>query len=202
MQPEFILASSSKARLSLLGSVEIVPSLVLSPNTDETQLKNETPRTYCLRVAEKKFDSALQILLKKNTPHSKHAIMLTADTTAACGRRILHKSYDKDEIRRHLKLISGRRHKVFTAIVCGLLVDGKVQASKKKVVESILKFKRLQPSEIESWVISGQCEGNAGGYTLNGIAQRYLQFIRGSYSNVIGLPLYEVVQSLHSFGYK
>ena len=197
-----ILASSSKTRLAVIKSLGFSPQLVISPDADETPLKNELPRQYCIRVAEKKFASALEILKQSNAEWLKHAVVITADTTIACGRRMLHKSFDRDEIRHHLTLLSGRRHRALTALVCGLVKNGEVKTIRKKIVTSILKFKRFQPHELQLLVDSGQCEGNAGGYTLNGLASRYVEFIRGSYSNIVGLPSYEIAQILCSFGCK
>lgn len=202
MQPNIILASSSKARLALMENIGITPQLVISPDADETPLPNELPRHYCIRVAEKKFAAALDMLKASHKGLLKHAIVITADTTVACGRRMLHKSFDRDEIKRHLQLLSGRRHKALTGFVCGLIKNGELKTLRKRTVESVLKFKRFQNHELKLLLDSGQCEGKAGGYTLNGLASRYLEFIRGSHSNVIGLPLYEVTQTLCSLGYK
>ena len=195
-----ILASSSKNRLELLRSVKIEPDLIIAPNTDETPLPKEIPTTYCQRITENKFQAAIKKLEKEKLPVNTY-IVIVADTIAACGRRLLNKSYDPEQIRKHLELISGRRHKLFTGVCCGLVEKGKLKTVRKKLVTSIEKFKRLTKKEIEELVHSRQCEGMAGGYTLNGLASKYLQFMSGSYSNIIGLPLYETTQMLTSLGY-
>jgi septum formation protein len=195
-----VLASSSKCRLELLRSVAIEPDLVMAPDIDETPGQKELPRVYCKRIAKGKFQAAVEKLKGEKLP--KDYIVIVADTTAACGRRILDKSYDAEQIRKHLKLISGRRHKLFTSVVCGLVEAGKLKAVRERTVVSILKFKRLAEQEIQEMVQSRQCEGMAGGYTLNGLASKYLQFMSGSYSNIIGLPLYETSQMLASLGYR
>jgi len=114
---------------------------------------------------------------------------------------LLHKSYDSEQIRSSLKLISGRRHKVFTSVCCGLVEDNALKKLRQRTVVSILKFKRFTDKEIQELVDSKQGNGAAGNYTLNGLANKYLQFLSGSYSSVIGLPLYETSQMLTSLGY-
>jgi len=180
--------------------VHIEPDLIISPDVDETPLPKEAPRTYCQRITENKFHASVKKLEKEKLP-TKDYIVVVADTIAACGRRLLNKSYEAEQIRKHLELISGRRHKLFTGICCGLIEDGEVKALRKKLVVSILKFKRMTNREVEELVRSRQSEGMAGGYTLNGLASKYLQFMSGSYSNIIGLPLYETNQMLTSLGY-
>jgi septum formation protein len=195
-----VLASSSKCRLQLLQSISTPPDLIISPDADEDHLPKELPRTYCQRVTENKFQEALKKLEKEKLPTDNY-IVIVADTTAACGRRLLHKTYDPEVVREHLKMISGRRHKLFTSIICALIENGKLKAKRQRTVLSILKFKRLTSAEIQELVHSRQCEGMAGGYTLSGLASKYLQFMSGSYSNILGLPLYETSQMLTSLGY-
>jgi len=195
-----VLASSSKCRLRLLNSIKIQPDLIIAPDIDEDELPKELPRPYCQRVSEEKFHAALKKLAGEKLPVTSY-IVITADTTAVCGRRVLHKSYDREEIRKSLELISGRRHKLFTAVCCGLVEDGQLKTLRKKTVTSILKFKRVTAKEIQKWIDSGQCEGMAGGYTIDGVGSKYLQFVSGSNSNIIGLPLYETAQMLTSLGY-
>ena len=194
-----ILGSSSKARVKLLESIGICPDSIIRPDVDETPLKKEAPIPYAIRVADAKLQAAVE-LIKKNAADS--CIIITADTIAACGKRLLNKSYDKEQIRKHIQLISGRRHKIFTSVCCGLIEDRKLKTVRKRTVESIIKFKRMQTDEIEFLLNSGQCEGNAGGYTVQGVCGRYVKFVSGSWSNIIGLPLYETTQMLKSCGYK
>jgi septum formation protein len=172
----------------------------MAPDIDETPGQKELPRAYCKRITKEKFQAAIEKLKGEKLPNDY--VVIVADTTAACGRRILDKSYDAEQIRKNLKLISGRRHKLFTSVVCGLVEAGKLKAVRERTVVSILKFKRLASLEIQELVQSRQCEGMAGGYTLNGLASKYLQFMSGSYSNIIGLPLYETSQMLASLGYR
>jgi septum formation protein len=195
-----ILASSSKNRLQLLKSVSIEPDLIISPDADEDHLPKELPRPYCQRVTENKFQAALKKLEKEKLPTDNY-IVLVADTTAAVGRRLLHKTYDAEQVRKHLELISGRRHKLYTSVICGLVENGEVKAKRQRTVLSTLKFKKFSIKEIDELVKSRQSEGMAGGYTLSGLASKSLKFISGSYSNIIGLPLYETSQILTSLGY-
>lgn len=195
-----VLASSSRSRLQLLKNIKIEPNLIIAPNVDESPLPKETVRTYCQRITKKKFDAAIEILSKKKIP-SKNYIVITADTMAACGRRLLNKSYDPEVIRNRLKLIAGRRHKVFTSVCCGLIDNNELITLRQKTVMSILKFKRFNEKEIQELVDSKEGEGAAGNYSIAGIASKYLQFLSGSQSNVIGLPLYETSQMLTSLGY-
>ena len=184
----------------MLRSISIEPDLIIAPDVDESELPKELPRSYCQRITEKKFKSAADKIIAEH-PELKHVIFIVADTTAACGRRLLHKAYDPKEIEKLLGLISGRRHKLFTSVYCGLIENGQLVATRKRTVLSILKFKRLTAKEINELVESKQCEGMAGGYTLDGLASKYLQFMSGSYSNILGLPLYETSQMLTSLGY-
>ena len=195
-----ILASSSKSRLQLLKNINIEPNLIISPDIDESPLPKEIPRSYCQRIAKEKFQAAVGKLSKEKPP-AKDYFIITADTMAACGRRLLNKAYNDEQIRTSLKLISGRRHKVFTSVCCGFVKDNKLIKSRQKTVMSILKFKRFTDREIQELVDSKQGEGAAGNYTLKGLASKYLQFISGSHSSVIGLPLYETTQMLTSLGY-
>ena len=195
-----VLASSSKHRLQLLRDVNIEPDLIIYPDIDETPLPKETPQVYCKRITENKFQAAVQKLASEKPPVDSY-IIIVADTISACGRRLLNKSYDAEQIRKHLELVSGRRHKLFTGVQCGLVENEKLKAVRKKLVTSILKLKRLTEQEIEELLHSRQCEGMAGGYAVNGLASKHLKFMSGSYSNIIGLPLYETVQMLTSLGY-
>lgn len=196
-----VLASSSKSRLQLLKNVNIEPDLITSPDIDESPFPKEKVRPYCHRIAAAKLPAAFKKLSEEKKIPVKDYIIITADTMAACGRRLLHKSHNAEQIRTNLKLVSGRRHKVFTSVCCGLVEDNQLKKVRQKTVMTIVKFKRFTDKEINELVASKQGEGSAGNYTLTGIANKYLQFLSGSYSSVIGLPLYETAQLLSSFGY-
>lgn len=174
-----ILASSSPRRKELLESIGIVPDKILSPSVDETPLKGEAIKAYALRIA----------VLKARAVHSQYpkAYVLAADTVVEARRRIFLKAADSEEARAMLKVFSGRRHRVHTA-VCVLSPVGK-EAS--RLVTTRLTLKRLSDQEIEDYVATGEWEGKAGAYAIQGRAAKFIKFISGSYTNVVGLPLYE-----------
>ncbi len=180
----FILASASPRRLALLASVGIAPDHVIPADLDETPHKGELPRDYVQRVAREKAQA-----VAITCPHAR---ILAADTVVAVGRRILPKAEDDATARDCLRLLSGRRHRVFTA-VCMLLPDG---SPREKLVETVVQFARLTPSMIDDYIATGEWDGKAGGYAIQGAAQAFIPFIRGSYSNVVGLPLAEVALML------
>jgi septum formation protein len=179
-----VLASASPRRRALLAQIGIFPDLVTSPDIDETPRPGELPRDYALRLARDKAASVAA------------PFVLGADTVVAVGRRILPKIDSEDEARRCLDLLSGRRHRVHTAIVL-LEENGR---SRHRVVDSIVTFTRLTQAEIDSYLASGEWRGKAGGYAIQGQAARFIRFLSGSYSNVVGLPLFETAQLLKTLG--
>ncbi len=190
MNKHFVLGSGSKRRLELLSQIGVKPDLVLSPNINEKVLSKELPQIYVERMSLEKNKVFQQ-------QYSK-SIILTADTVVAIGRRILPKTMDAITAEQCLKLISGRRHKVFTSFT----LNSPHNSLKTKTIQSIIKFKRLHPDEISYYLASKEWEGKAGGYAIQGIASSFINFISGSYSNVVGLPLAELYRALISVGYK
>lgn len=189
LNKHFILASSSKRRLDLLGQIGVKPDLILSPNIEEKILSKESPRKYAERMS-----------LEKNRVFQQEyfqSTILTADTVVSVGKRILPKAMDIKSAEECLKLISGRRHKVFTSFT--LYTPN--NSLKTKTIQSIIKFKRLHPDEISYYLATKEWEGKAGGYAIQGIAASFINFISGSYSNVVGLPLAELYRVLISIGY-
>lgn len=186
-RPYFILASASPRRLALLEQAGIVPDEVIAAGIDETPRKAEQPAVYAERIAAEKAAFVA----------AKHpdAVVLAADTVVACGRRILPKAEDEATAKRCLTLLSGRRHRVYTA-VC-VVSGGKVKA---KLVMTQVKFSRLTADEIKAYAQSGQWHGKAGGYAIQGHAESFIPWINGSYSNVVGLPLAETCQMLKQAG--
>jgi septum formation protein len=184
--PTFILASASPRRRDLLASIGLIPSEVIPADIDETPHKNEVPRDYALRVATEKAQ-----LIASRHPD---AIILAADTVVACGRRILPKGENEAIARDCLKLLSGRRHRVMT----GLCVIASNHAPACRVVETTVRFRRLKPADINWYIATGEWEGKAGAYAIQGAAQAFIPFINGSYSNAVGLPLAEVQAMLAS----
>lgn len=174
-----ILASASPRRLDLLAQIGVTPDLVDPAHIDETPRKAELPALYAARVAAEK---AHAIAARHPGAH-----VLSGDTVVACGRRILPKAEDEATARKCLQLLSGRRHKVLSAVT---LIDG-AGTARHKLSTSIVTFKRLHPAEIDAYLASGEWHGKAGGYAIQGRAAALIQSMAGSPSGVIGLPLYE-----------
>jgi septum formation protein len=181
-----ILASASPRRLELLAQAGIIPSRTVPADIDETPRKGELPRDLARRLALAKAGAVL-------AREGAGQLILAADTVVACGRRLLGKPEDEAEARAFLALLSGRRHRVIGGIA--LIFPGGRQAS--RVVETTVQFKRLTEGEIAAYAASGEWEGKAGGYGIQGRAEAFVKFIRGSYSNVVGLSLYDTLQMLH-----
>ncbi len=182
-----ILGSASPRRRELLAQVGIVPDAVVSPEIDENPKKGELPRPYCLRMALEKLAVVAA---------GPDDFVLAADTTVAVGRRILGKPADAAEAAQFLLLLSGRRHKVITAVV--LRRDGKTWS---RVVDSSVAFKRLSDDEISAYLRSMEWQGRAGGYAIQGLASALIPWIGGSYSAIVGLPLAETVGLLRGAGF-
>ncbi len=190
LRPKLVLASASPRRLALLAQVGIEPDALRPASIDETPGKGEMPRAYAVRVAREKAENAREVL--KNDADLADAYILAADTVVAHGRRILVKPQFVEEAVASLQLLSGRSHRVFTAVHL-ITPDDQV---KKLVVMTRVRFKRLSSEEIDSYIASREWRGKAGGYAIQGLAGTFVQKLVGSYTNVVGLPLSEVVQLL------
>ncbi len=188
-RPRLVLASASPRRAALLGQAGIVPDAIIAPKIDETPKTGELPRDYARRIAAEKT--------KALASSYDDAIILAADTVVACGRRILPKAETNQQVEKCLRLLSGRRHRVFTAIAMTDL-DG---TARMKIVMTHVAFKRLSDGEITNYLASEEGIGKAGGYAIQGLAECFVRQINGSYSNVVGLPLVETVSLLNSAGY-
>jgi septum formation protein len=182
-----ILASASPRRLELLARLGVTPSQVAAADIDETPLKAEIPRDYACRMAREK---ALAI-------SAPDAHVLTGDTVVALGRRILPKAEDEATARTCLKLMSGRRHRVLSAIALKA-PDGSLR---ERLSETIVRFKPLSGQEIDAYLASGEWRGKAGGYAIQGSAEGLIAWISGSHSGVVGLPLFETRALLRSAGF-
>jgi septum formation protein len=186
--PRLILASASPRRLELLHQIGLVPDLVEPSAIPEDALPRELPRAHALRLAEAKARAAAQ--------RYPGDFVLGADTVVGCGRRILPKALDEATARRCLALLSGRRHRVLGGVVV-LAPDGRMS---RRLVTSIVTFKRLEAAEIEAYLQSGEWHDKAGGYAIQGRAAAFVRHLSGSYSNVVGLPLYETAALLKGLG--
>jgi len=181
---KLILASASPRRLDLLKQLNITPDDVIAADIDESSKKDELPRQIALRLATEKAQAIHK--------HHKDAFIIAADTVVACGRREMPKALQEDDARKSLSLLSGRRHHVYGGI-CVITPEGKTIP---RLCDTIVKFKRLSPQEIENYIASGEWEGKAGGYAIQGLAAGFISHIQGSYSNVVGLSLYDIMQIL------
>ena len=188
--PLLVLASASPRRLELLRQIGIVPDRVDPADIDETPLRNELPPANALRLAREKAQRVM--------PRHAGAFVLAADTVVACGRRILPKPMDEETARRCLELLSGRRHRVHSGIAL-VGPDGRMVVRR---VDTRVAFKRLSKEEIIRYLKSREWYEKAGGYAIQGRAAALIRFISGSYSNVVGLPLYETAQLLAGRGYR
>ena len=187
-RPTLILASASPRRLALLEQVGVKPDRIIPSDIDESVLASELPRPHALRIATAKA-RALQA-----KPGVEGCVILSADTVVSVGRRILPKAEDDRTVATCLKLLSGRRHTVMTAVA---LIDaaGKLRT---RICETKVAFRRLDEREIAEYCTSREGLGKAGGYAIQGHAAVFVRFISGSYSNVVGLPLMETFQMLRA----
>ena len=184
----FVLASASPRRLELLKRIGVTPDLVDPADCDETPHKGERPLAYAKRIAAEKADVVA-------ARHAGAAI-LSADTVVAVGARILGKAESESDARAFLTLLSGRRHRVHSAVT---LIDGTGKA-RHRVSTSTLAFKRLSAAEIDAYVADGEWHGKAGGYAVQGYAEAFVRSLSGSHSGVMGLPLFETRALLQAAG--
>lgn len=186
-KPKFVLGSGSPRRLELLAQIGVVPDAVRAPDIDETPLKGELPRPYCARMAREKVAAV---------PADAGDVVLCADTTVALGRRILGKPEDAAQAEAFLRKMSGRRHKVITAVAvrCGDRIW-------ERDVQSDVKMKVLSEPELRAYLAGGDWQGKAGGYGIQGAAGAFLPWISGSFSAIVGLPLAETANLLIAAGY-
>lgn len=182
-----VLASSSPRRRQLLEQIGVVPARTEAPAIDETPLKGELPAAYALRLAETKARAVAR---------REGEAVLAGDTTVAVGRRILPPAETAEVQRELLRLLSGRRQTVLTAVS---LIDAR-GAQRSRLVRSVVTFKRLEPAEIEAYVACGEGLGKAGGYAVQGRAAGFVRWLTGSYSGVVGLPLFETRALLKAAG--
>ncbi len=188
LNPTLVLASSSPRRRDLLARIGIAPDRIASPDIDERPRKGELPRVYALRMAREK---ALAVA------RGDGEIVIAGDTTVAVGRRILQQAADAGMQRGFLELLSGRRHHVLSAVAV-INAEGRLRT---RISDSIVRFKRLGDDEIQSYIESAEGLGKAGGYAIQGRAEALVDWMAGSHSGVIGLPLYETRLLLRASGY-
>jgi septum formation protein len=194
-RPKLILASASPRRLALLQQSGIEPDALLPADVDETPLKGESPKDLARRLAREKAEVARRTA--RANPDMREAFILSADTVVAVGNRILPKAEILEEAAACLRMLSGRAHRVFTSVALVTPRD----AVRERLVETRLRFKRLSRPELESYLASGEWRGKAGGYAIQGLAGTFAVKLVGSYTSVVGLPLYETATLLEGEGY-
>ncbi|MDB6179460.1 Maf family protein [Paracoccus sp. Z330] len=185
-RPELVLGSASPRRLDLLAQIGIVPAALRPADIDETPRRSELPRDYVLRMA---LEKAAAI------PASPAEAVLTADTTVSVGRRIMGKPEDRDQAAQFMRLMSGRRHKVLTAVA--LAHDGRTRT---RLVETTVRMRTVTEVELAAYLDVGDWRGKAGAYAIQGAAATFIPWIQGSFTAVVGLPLAETATLLASIG--
>jgi septum formation protein len=190
LSSRLILASRSPRRVELLAQIGVVADAIVPADIDESPRKGELPVPHAERLARAKAEAV--------APAHRDAFVLSADTVVACGRRILPKPEKPEEARACLELLSGRRHRVHGGL-CVVAPGGKTQL---RIVTTAVIFKRLSSAEIDAYLASGEWEGKAGGYGIQGRAAVFVRELIGSYSNVVGLPLYECWHLLAGLGFE
>ena len=185
-----VLASASPRRVALLTQVGLLPDAVDPAGIDEMPIKGELPARHALRLATAKA----QVVASRH----RAAFVLAADTVVACGRRILPQAVDRETARECLQLLSGRRHRVHGGVAL-IPADGRLVSRR---VETAVAFRRLDAAEIEEYLATDEWYGKAGGYAVQGMAARFVRAIIGSYTNVVGLPLFETVNLLSGQGFR
>jgi len=194
-RPKLVLASGSPRRLALLNQAGLEPDSLRPAEVDETPSKGELPRSCATRLARAKAEAALKSVQLDDELRS--AFIIAADTVVAVGRRILPKAELVDEAAQCLRLLSGRNHRVYTS-VC--IVTPR-EAFRQRLVETRVRFRRLTEEDIQAYIGSGEWRGKAGGYAVQGIAGSFVVKLVGSYTSVVGLPLYETVALLGGEGF-
>lgn len=191
MKSKLILASASPRRLDLLKQAGIAPTDVIPADIDETIIKGELPRNHALRLACEKAETIAK------SKEFTDTYILAADTVVACGRRILPKAEERKQAQACLSQLSGRRHKVYG----GLCIIGPHGQVSSRVCTTEVQFKKLSDQELKIYLDSGEWEGKAGGYAIQGMADIFVKSIKGSYSNVVGLSLYDTMKILNGLGF-
>jgi septum formation protein len=189
--PPLVLASSSPRRLALLRQLGVEPAAVVAPAVDEAPWPKELPRAHAERLALAKTEAVAGRL-------AAAAFVLGADTVVACGRRIMPKADDVEQARRCLQLLSGRRHRVYTGVAVRA-PDGRLA---RRVALTMVRFRRLAERDLAAYLASGEWQGKAGGYGIQGRAEGFAVAINGSYSNVVGLPLALTLDLLQGLGWR
>jgi septum formation protein len=194
-RPLLVLASGSPRRLALLAQMGLDPDAVIPADLDETPRRSESPRALAQRLSSEKAAIAAEVALKR--PELGRCLTLAADTVVCVGRRVLPKCEVSEEAAACLRLLSGRAHRVYTAVTLVPLGG----PARHRLVEARVRFKRLSREEIDAYLASGEWRGKAGGYAIQGLAGAFVVRLIGSYTAVVGLPLAETAALLAGEGY-
>ena len=186
--PNILLASASSRRLELLRQINVRPARIVPSEIDETPQKGEKPKNLAERLSQEKARAVFD--------QNPDFFVLAADTVVSCGQKILDKAENQEQARKYLETLSGRRHRVYGGIT---LMTPEKRCFTRSCV-TIVQFKPLSPQEIDIYISSGEWEGKAGGYAIQGLAGSYVKYLAGSYSNVVGLSLYDTMKILESGG--
>lgn len=203
-QKQLILASASPRRIDLLKQIQILPDRIIPADIDETPHRNELPADYALRMAVEKAEHIADRLLDGHVDPTGHSgiagppsvYVLAGDTVVAAGRRILPKAETAQQARDCLAILSGRRHRVYGGIALHL-GNGQLR---HRLVQSYVRFRRLSALDIDQYIDNGDWRGKAGGYAIQGMAARFVRDIGGSFTNIVGLSVYDVAAILDAAG--
>jgi len=191
LDSSLVLASASPRRRELLGQIGLSPTIMIA-DIDENPQKHEKPQPYAVRMASEKV-----LKVRDQNADAVNKFILAGDTVVACGQRILPKTEDEASARTCLALLSGRRHRVYGGIAL-ISPDGHLRT---RLVTSMVRFRTLTPDDIDSYIATGEWQGKAGGYAIQGMAAIFVQQISGSYSNIVGFSLFDVAAMLGGQGF-
>lgn len=193
-----MLGSASPRRVELLEKIMVTPNLILPADINEDQLKNEKPSNYVKRIAMQKNLACVNLLPN----NMQTCLVLTADTVVVKSNKILQKPIDENEAINMLQMLSGGRHKVLTSFVVQAVVNGKVVKKSQKLITTTVTVKQITIAEMQWYLSTNQWQGKSGGYGIQGAFEVFVKQINGCYSNIIGLPIFYVKNTLAGMGYE
>lgn len=197
MKKKLILGTSSESRIKLISKLGITPDIITSPNVDESKLKNEKPLDLSKRLASAKLDEIVKKIGQDKSINPSEFVILTADTVTCIGRRALEKTNTNEDAIKCLELLSGRNHDVYTSIS---ISNGDGTRKIVKYTKTVIKLKNLTRQDIDFIVKNDNCIGKSGGCNIDGLLEQFVISINGSYSNIVGLPMYQARNCLLSYG--
>lgn len=193
-----VLGSASPRRVELLEKIMVKPNLILPADINESVLKNEKPNNYVKRIAMQKNLACVSLL----PTNMQTCLVLTADTVVVKSNKILQKPADENEAINMLQMLSGSRHKVLTSFVVQAVINGKVLKKSQKIITTTVTVKQISIAEMQWYLSTNQWQGKSGGYGIQGAFEVFVKQINGCYSNIIGLPIFYVKNTLAGLGYE